>query len=280
MSSGGGVNYDINQCTNDISIHYKIGNYTKEYIVNNTTPLNNNYNNNVPFRIPSTTIPVSTTTTITNHHIRIYDNDTESYHNNNNNNVYNKNDPNNDDNNSTQKIINTRRRRRNKKIRQKRKLQGATNSSTNTSTTTTSTNNYTTWPIQECDICRIIDYLIIYNWTLSIQGDSISRQTFNGFECEIRRRDIYNVSLLTKPINDRPHDYGWRWGIREVTTLTISHKKPLQQHHVAKKNFMQYIVHHLIMLVLIMKLYIIQILLYLIMDYIGNKMNQMNMYKQ
>ena len=51
-----------------------------------------------------------------------------------------------------------------------------------------------------CDSCKIIDYLLGHNLTLSFVGDSMTTQSSSGFECELRRRG-YDVS--TK-------DYDWK----------------------------------------------------------------------
>lgn len=44
-----------------------------------------------------------------------------------------------------------------------------------------------------CDSCKIIDYLLGHNLTLSFVGDSMTRQSSSGLECELRRRG-YDVS--------------------------------------------------------------------------------------
>jgi hypothetical protein len=78
-------------------------------------------------------------------------------------------------------------------------------------------------PQQDCDICRIIDYLMIYNWTLSFQGDSVMRQTFVGLECELHRHGY--IVHVTEKTNTYPRrePVGWRYGIGSIKTLTITH---------------------------------------------------------
>jgi hypothetical protein len=76
-------------------------------------------------------------------------------------------------------------------------------------------------PPQDCDICRIVDYLLIYNWTMSFQGDSVTAQTFQGLECELHRRG-YNVHKSVQAFPDQPEGLGWRYVVSRVETLTIS----------------------------------------------------------
>jgi hypothetical protein len=63
---------------------------------------------------------------------------------------------------------------------------------------------------------------MIYNWTLSFQGDSITSQTFQGYECELRRRG-YTVIRTNEPYNvTNPDPNRWNYGIQDITRLDIS----------------------------------------------------------
>jgi hypothetical protein len=95
--------------------------------------------------------------------------------------------------------------------------------------TTTSSDPYTA-----CDACRIVDLLIMHNWTLSFSGDSMTRQTYAGFQCEIMRRissEIINnnntTSYRTKVMPwvkwPRERKNGWKYGIHDVQELHIYH---------------------------------------------------------
>jgi hypothetical protein len=75
------------------------------------------------------------------------------------------------------------------------------------------------WPRQDCDVCRIIDFLTVFNWTFSMVGDSMSLQTFTGLECELRRRG-YNVTFEDRP-KDRPPELLWQYGVKTVFKLTV-----------------------------------------------------------
>jgi hypothetical protein len=76
------------------------------------------------------------------------------------------------------------------------------------------------WPQQDCDLCRIIDYLLYFNWTLALPGDSLTRQAFVGLECELHRRG-YRVTNNSRRPSQRPRAYGWQYGCREIVTLTV-----------------------------------------------------------
>jgi hypothetical protein len=44
--------------------------------------------------------------------------------------------------------------------------------------------------VVQCDVCRMVDILMQQNWTMAMQGDSVTRQSFFGLECELRRRNM------------------------------------------------------------------------------------------
>lgn len=73
-------------------------------------------------------------------------------------------------------------------------------------------------PKQECDICRIMDYLLEKNWRLTFQGDSMTLQTFVGLECELLRRNYHVIRRIEK------------WAVRSNETnrqLSIASKMTL-----------------------------------------------------
>jgi hypothetical protein len=72
----------------------------------------------------------------------------------------------------------------------------------------------------DCDTCRIVDLLMANNFTLTLQGDSVMGQVFQGLECDLLRRG-YTVSIHAE---DHPHieGLGWRYGLRHTYTLRIS----------------------------------------------------------
>lgn len=72
----------------------------------------------------------------------------------------------------------------------------------------------------QCDACQIVEYLITHEWTLTFQGDSMTRQTVQGLECELARRG-YHIEVDFKKW-DRPQEKFWRHGLRDFTELRIS----------------------------------------------------------
>jgi hypothetical protein len=66
--------------------------------------------------------------------------------------------------------------------------------------------------LQSCD--HVIDVLAQYNWTWSMVCDSIVAQSFCGLECEMRRRQTYNFTMLEtdyrleQPEHFEFHEYG------------------------------------------------------------------------
>lgn len=77
--------------------------------------------------------------------------------------------------------------------------------------------------VVRCDACRITDILLETNWTLAFQGDSITRQTFFGLECELRRRGYHvSVNVTVVPNKTSP----WRVGMTKWYELKVS-KTPI-----------------------------------------------------
>ena len=74
---------------------------------------------------------------------------------------------------------------------------------------------------QQCDWCHIVDILIEKNWTLAFQGDSLTRQTFVGVECELRRRNLYNVTLI-HTFEQKEKKPRWRYGMDQSYELHVS----------------------------------------------------------
>jgi len=73
---------------------------------------------------------------------------------------------------------------------------------------------------QPCDVCRIVELLLQHNLTLSFQGDSMTRQTFSGLECDLHRRG-YRVETIAKRWADRASDTQWRIGITDTVELSV-----------------------------------------------------------
>jgi hypothetical protein len=86
--------------------------------------------------------------------------------------------------------------------------------------------------IIQCDVCRIVDILMEQNWTLAFQGDSITRQTFFGLECELYRRGYI---VMNEQIYTAQSKASWRIGLDEVLELHI-YKQQQAQVPVVKQN--------------------------------------------
>jgi hypothetical protein len=65
-----------------------------------------------------------------------------------------------------------------------------------------------------------VELLLYYNLTLSFQGDSMTRQTFSGLECDLRRRG-YQVEATAEEWADRANDSNWRFGITDTVELSV-----------------------------------------------------------
>jgi hypothetical protein len=85
-----------------------------------------------------------------------------------------------------------------------------------------------------CDACRIVDLMILNNWTLSFSGDSMLRQNFVGLQCEIMRRisreavnsnttTTYRTKILPRRIWPRDPTIFWRRGVHNVEEVHIYH---------------------------------------------------------
>ncbi len=97
-------------------------------------------------------------------------------------------------------------------------------------------NNYTIDQQGICDSCRIIEYLLQYNLTLSFVGDSVTRQVNAGFECELRRRgyQIQNMNIKwTKRVGDGCNS--WKYCIDDKTQFKV--QKADNEDRVAVVNF-------------------------------------------
>jgi len=73
-----------------------------------------------------------------------------------------------------------------------------------------------------CDVCEIVHILAQKNWTLALQGDSLTHQVCGGLVCEFARRG-YPISVQYKKFKDTPENNGYskmsRW---ENMTVTLS----------------------------------------------------------
>jgi hypothetical protein len=118
------------------------------------------------------------------------------------------------------------------------------------SSSTSSNNTYTT-----CDACRIVDLLIMHNWTLTFSGDSMMRQTFVGLQCEIMRRissetinssnnnnntiASYRTKVLPRVPWPRLAETFWRRGVGDIHEVHIYHAghQPHQQQEGNSNNY-------------------------------------------
>lgn len=81
-----------------------------------------------------------------------------------------------------------------------------------------------------CDICRIVDVLLAKNWTLSFVGDSMQRQSFAGFQCELLRRGYQNMETTTTSrfqdnSNTPPRRAKYKYSISDKSTITFPNSK-------------------------------------------------------
>jgi hypothetical protein len=89
---------------------------------------------------------------------------------------------------------------------------------------------------RNCDVCDIVELVRSNNSTLSFLGDSMTRQTFVGLECEIRKRlydndpNINVVVTITTVKADRSNitsrlandQMAWRYGLTETVTMYVT----------------------------------------------------------
>jgi hypothetical protein len=89
-----------------------------------------------------------------------------------------------------------------------------------------------------CDTCRILDILVEKNLTLSFWGDSMQQQVFDGFLCEISRR---NYTIVNKEVRRMPEPTGL-FKLQSITTVTVASPNWQQQEnqHATIKFFFQY----------------------------------------
>lgn len=73
--------------------------------------------------------------------------------------------------------------------------------------------------LRRCDVCQIVHLLIKHNLNLAFEGDSVTRQTFAGLECELRRRN-YNVTQTYAESVERSGPFRYQW--RSTTELIIT----------------------------------------------------------
>jgi hypothetical protein len=126
----------------------------------------------------------------------------------------------------------------------------ARNYDNETSSTSSSTRNNNTY--KPCDACRIVDLLILHNWTLTFSGDSMMRQTFVGLQCEIMRRISseasnnsnntisYNFKVLPRVPWPRLPETFWRRGIADIHEVHISHANPAHRQQDSNSNSNNY----------------------------------------
>ena len=77
----------------------------------------------------------------------------------------------------------------------------------------------TQWPANTdtCDICRILEILRLRDEPLTVLGDSMTMQTFDGLHCELERRNyVVEMTSTVRPLWDE----GWG-NIKTNATLTV-----------------------------------------------------------
>jgi hypothetical protein len=93
------------------------------------------------------------------------------------------------------------------------------------------------------DVCAMVQMLSSHNLTLSFLGDSMTRQTFVGLECEIHKQyhtgTGYRVTVTTIPA-DRSNithrvakdQVAWRYGLTDTVTIRIASTTLTTDDHV------------------------------------------------
>jgi hypothetical protein len=104
-----------------------------------------------------------------------------------------------------------------------------------------------------CDACRIMDLLILHNWTLSFSGDSMLRQNFVGLQCEIMRRissetinnnnnnnnnsTTYRIKILPRVNWPRDPEIFWRRGVHSVDEVQVYHSANNNNNNNSNNNY-------------------------------------------
>lgn len=87
----------------------------------------------------------------------------------------------------------------------------------------------------DCDVCRIIQIVsTLKHKRISIAGDSLQRQLFDGMECELFRRG-FNMSEWTveRWPEDPPDQYhtGWKYGVSSKECFNVTLPDWMRSHH-------------------------------------------------
>lgn len=84
------------------------------------------------------------------------------------------------------------------------------------------------WTLTKCDVCRMVQIVAsMKHKRIAIAGDSVQRQLFHGFECELRRRN-FEVSVPVDKSWPRPRENedwnqsGWKYGMRGQTCFNVT----------------------------------------------------------
>ena len=73
-----------------------------------------------------------------------------------------------------------------------------------------------------CDICEIVKLMAQFNWTVALQGDSVTHQAWGGLICELARRGFL-VSVEDQQIQATPENQGYvQYRFLSTLTATIS----------------------------------------------------------
>jgi hypothetical protein len=94
-------------------------------------------------------------------------------------------------------------------------------------------------PIEMCDVCRIIDIAMEHNYTIAFTGDSIQRQLFGGFLCEIARNGF---QVIVKGLENHPvaPDTYWGHGVRASRLLEVKRNNDNERQGIKLRFYRQY----------------------------------------
>ena len=78
---------------------------------------------------------------------------------------------------------------------------------------------------RHCDICEIVELMAQFNWTVALQGDSVTHQIWGGLICELARRGFL-VTVDDQQIQSTPENQGYaQYSFVSTLTATISSTK-------------------------------------------------------
>ena len=74
---------------------------------------------------------------------------------------------------------------------------------------------------RQCDICEIVELMAQFNWTLALQGDSVTHQAWEGLVCELARRG-FPVTVDNKLVQETPENTGFYLRLSQIYTMTVT----------------------------------------------------------